>query len=195
MNNTNTILLISASVLIMICIGIYVYTEYYKDDVKILKKKSAGNKPACKPRGREVYNIGNNLFSYNNAVNVCKSLNGELADLDQVMEAYNSGANWCNYGWIKGQMGVYPTQRDSWEERQTGPLEKRAECGLPGVNGGYFENPEFLFGATCYGVKPKDLRVKEENRLVDSSDYDAYYKDQDLNKLNILPFNNKKWNQ
>ena len=26
--------------------------------------------------------------------------------------------------------------------------------GKPGVNGGYFENPEYKFGANCCGVKP-----------------------------------------
>jgi hypothetical protein len=27
-------------------------------------------------------------------------------------------------------------------------------CGRPGINGGYFANPNIKFGANCYGVKP-----------------------------------------
>ncbi len=29
-------------------------------------------------------------------------------------------------------------------------------CGTPGINGGYFDNPELRFGVNCYGVKPSE---------------------------------------
>ena len=29
-------------------------------------------------------------------------------------------------------------------------------CGVPGVNGGYFDNPEMRFGVNCYGAKPSE---------------------------------------
>jgi hypothetical protein len=29
-------------------------------------------------------------------------------------------------------------------------------CGVPGVNGGYFDNPEIRFGVNCYGTKPSE---------------------------------------
>ena len=28
-------------------------------------------------------------------------------------------------------------------------------CGNPGINGGYFANPDLKFGVNCYGIKPK----------------------------------------
>ena len=28
-------------------------------------------------------------------------------------------------------------------------------CGLPGINGGYIDNPNIRFGVNCYGYKPK----------------------------------------
>jgi hypothetical protein len=71
-----------------------------------------------------------------------------------VKEAYGKGADWCNYGWVKGQMAVYPTQTDTWEQLQTGPEDQRDACGRPGVNGGFFDNPELRFGVNCYGMKP-----------------------------------------
>ena len=59
-------------------------------------------------KGDQVFNVGNNLFTYDEAKNVCKSFDGELASLKQVMDSYKDGADWCNYGWIKGQMAVFP---------------------------------------------------------------------------------------
>jgi hypothetical protein len=63
-----------------------------------------------------------------------------LASLEQVIEAYNSGAEWCGYGWTAGGMALYPTQKKTWEElqREVDP-GKRTACGRPGVNGGYFD--------------------------------------------------------
>ena len=33
-------------------------------------------------------------------------------------------------------------------------------CGRPGVNGGYFDNPNIKFGVNCYGQKPDAERTK-----------------------------------
>jgi hypothetical protein len=52
-------------------------------------------------------------------------------------------------------MAVYPTQTNTWEQLQNGPEEQRGACGRPGLNGGYFDNPELQFGVNCYGIKPE----------------------------------------
>jgi hypothetical protein len=106
------------------------------------------------PGRKEVFNVSQNKYSYYDAQALCKSLGSELATYDQVVDAYKQGADWCNYGWVEGQMAVFPTQEDSWEKLQEGPEDQRTSCGRPGVNGGYFDNPELQFGVTCYGIKP-----------------------------------------
>jgi hypothetical protein len=106
------------------------------------------------PGRKEVFNVSQNKYSYYDAQALCKSLGAELATYDQVKEAYDQGADWCNYGWVDGQMAVYPTQEQSWKKLQEGPEDARTSCGRPGVNGGYFDNPELQFGVTCYGIKP-----------------------------------------
>lgn len=106
------------------------------------------------PGRQQVFNISKNSYTYYDAEPLCKALGAELATYEQVKQSYADGADWCNYGWVKGQMAVYPTQTNTWEQLQQGPEDQRNACGRPGVNGGYFDNPELRFGVSCYGVKP-----------------------------------------
>jgi hypothetical protein len=106
------------------------------------------------PGRQEVFNISKNSYTYYDAEPLCKAMGAELATYEQVKEAYAKGADWCNYGWVKGQMAVYPTQQSTYETLQQGPEAERGSCGKPGLNGGFFDNPELRFGVTCYGVKP-----------------------------------------
>lgn len=106
------------------------------------------------PGRAQVFNINKNSYTYYDAEPLCKALGAELATYDQVKAAYGNGADWCNYGWVKGQMAVYPTQSETWEQLQNGPEDQRDACGRPGVNGGFFDNPELRFGVNCYGMKP-----------------------------------------
>jgi len=107
------------------------------------------------PGRQQVFNISKNSYTYYDAEPLCKALGAELATYEQVKQAYDQGADWCNYGWVKGQMAVYPTQKDTWEQLQAGPEEQRNACGRPGINGGAFDNPELRFGVNCYGIKPE----------------------------------------
>lgn len=110
-------------------------------------------------RGKEVFHIGGDRFTYDDAPAVCAAYNAELATQQQVEEAHQSGAEWCGYGWSAGGLALYPTQRSTWEKLQ-GEIDpaKRTACGRPGVNGGYFE-PTLKFGVNCYGVKPAGSAV------------------------------------
>jgi hypothetical protein len=101
----------------------------------------------------QVFNIGNNIYTYDEAQAVCKAFDSDLADYDQIEQAYQSGGEWCNYGWSKGQMAYFPTQKNTWNALQNDPNTKNA-CGRPGINGGFIANPHARFGANCYGVKP-----------------------------------------
>ena len=109
----------------------------------------------------EVFNISKNTFTYYDAEPLCRALGAELATYDQVKEAWEKGADWCNYGWVKGQAAVYPTQKSTWDTIQAGPEEQRNACGVPGLNGGFFDNPELRFGVNCYGSKPNQSQHDE----------------------------------
>ena len=122
--------------------------------------------PKEAPPTEEVFNVSGNKYTYEDAQAVCKSYGASLATYDQVEQAYNSGAEWCNYGWSANQMAFFPTQKQTWQKLQVSDNYKNA-CGRPGVNGGYMRNPNIRFGVNCFGVKPKptddDLKRIEKN--------------------------------
>ena len=105
------------------------------------------------PVADEVFNISNNLYTYNDAKEICSSFGAKLADYNEVEKAYNNGGEWCNYGWSEGQMALFPTQKDTWTVLQTNKQHAN-DCGRPGVNGGYMVNPYVKFGVNCFGKKP-----------------------------------------
>jgi hypothetical protein len=104
--------------------------------------------------GSEVFHVNDSQFTYADAPAVCAAYGAELATLEQVIDAYNHGAEWCSYGWSAGGFALYPTQRGTWQALQAEPdTVKRTGCGRPGVNGGYFD-PNTKFGVNCFGFKP-----------------------------------------
>jgi hypothetical protein len=152
---------------------------------------------------KEVFNVSLNDYSYYDAEPLCLALGAELASYEQVKEAWNKGADWCNYGWTKGQLAIYPTQKETWEKLQHGPLDEKGACGRPGVNGGYFDNPEMRFGVNCYGVKPdqsaNDERVLMENGTIPKTASTLKMNKQieeikeNIDMVGILPFSGTKW--
>ena len=148
---------------------------------------------------KQVYNISNNIFSYQDARAACKAHGGDLATYHQVLDSYKKGGEWCNYGWSEDQMALYPTQKDTWEELQKDSESARA-CGNWGVNGGYFDNPNTLFGANCYGIKPKPKDREREKQLSFTKgqkimlDKINMYKNQ-RNELTVTPFNRNIWSE
>lgn len=151
--------------------------------------------------GSEVFNISSNRYTYYDAEPLCKALGAELATYDQVKAAWNKGADWCNYGWVKGQMAIYPTSEETYQKLQGGPEDQRQACGRPGMNGGYFDNPEMRFGVTCVGNKPPQNKHDEAEVAKgaplspDALAFDkkvSQYKSQ-ADHIGILPFNPSKW--
>ena len=153
--------------------------------------------------GPEVFNVSKNSFTYYDAEPLCKALGAELATYEQVKQAWDRGADWCNYGWVKGQNAVYPTSQSTWQKLQSGPEEQRMACGKPGVNGGYFDNPELRFGVNCYGPKPAQSKHDEEavaKRTGVPLTPSGIEFDKKVNKfrgesdsIGVLPFNDGKW--
>jgi hypothetical protein len=154
----------------------------------------------------EVFNVSNNKYSYEDAQAVCGSFGAKLATYDQIEAAYNNGAEWCNYGWSDGQMAFFPTQKETWDKLQKFP-KKKNNCGRPGVNGGYIDNPYVKFGVNCYGKKPtpteNDIKrfetqqshpiplTAEDKELQEKIEY--WKKNPE--KLQLNSFNNNNWSR
>ena len=154
------------------------------------------------PGRKEVFNITQDKYTYSDAEPLCKAFGAELATYDQVKEAWNKGADWCNYGWVKGQAAIYPTQDETYKKLQAGPEGQRGSCGIPGINGGYFDNPELRFGVNCYGPKPTETDADIRNRTADSGsmtqnviEYDKKVRNykKELNQIPIAPFSKGSW--
>ena len=123
------------------------------------------------PDGNEVFNVSNNAYTYDEAKAVCSIYGAELATYDQIEQAYNNGAEWCNYGWSEGQMAYFPTQKSTWTELQKNPKAKN-NCGRPGINGGFMANPNLKFGVNCFGKKPDP--TDDDVRRLESKKYQTY---------------------
>jgi hypothetical protein len=152
--------------------------------------------------GKQVFNVSRNIYTYHDAAAVCAAVDSELATYDQVKDAYDQGADWCNYGWVKGQMAVYPTQKETYEKLQKGHPQYSNACGRPGVNGGYFDNPELLFGVNCFGVRPAKNAMDELNNsdvaLPPTTDEIEFEKKvqkfrDEMENTTVLPFNKNSW--
>lgn len=156
------------------------------------------------PPAKDVFTVSKNDYTYYDAAPLCKALGAELATYEQVKQAWQKGADWCNYGWVKGQMAVFPTQNSTYEELQTGPDDQKGACGKPGLNGGYFDNPELKFGVTCVGTKPPQSR-HDANAIAAGSTRPLTASGLEFEKkvlrfkegsetIGVLPFNKEQWN-
>jgi hypothetical protein len=201
-------------VAVLVCIGLLcwkIWDNYYRkrteddeDDALPDELVPAQEESEGQPKSSEVYNVSNNIYTYHDAKAVCRALGSRMANLEEVKGALKNGGEWCNYGWTDGQLALYPTQRSSWKKLQKGPKNRRNDCGMPGINGGYFMNPDLRFGANCYGIKPEskagdkgllgynpDYITEEEQKLQEK--IDQYRKNVD--SLTIMPFNRQSWSK
>jgi len=152
----------------------------------------------------EVFNIPGNIYSYNQANALCQAYGAELATYQQIEDAYEKGADWCNYGWSADQLALFPTNIETWKKLRTIKGHENS-CGRPGINGGYIANPHVRFGANCFGKKPK-ITGTEELLMENSSQFPQTVQElemdkkinnfkNNLNNILISPFNNNNWSQ
>ena len=171
------------------------------------KPLDTDDKDDNKTQNDEVFNISNNLYSYDDAKAVCSAYGARLANYKEIEDAYNRGGEWCNYGWSDGQMAYFPTQQSTWDELQKNPKHKN-DCGRPGVNGGFMANPYIKFGVNCYGKKPtptdRDLQEMDANKNVvvpktqEEQELDKkveFWKENADKLLNVNSFNRDKWSE
>jgi hypothetical protein len=153
---------------------------------------------------KQVFNIPGNYYNYDDAQTICKAYNARLATYDEVEDSYNTGGEWCNYGWSDKQMALFPTQKKTFNELQKIKGHEH-DCGRPGVNGGYIGNPNVKFGVNCFGYKPA-ITSEEEEMMQNTSPYPKTEKDILLEKkvdywkskiddILVSPFNYNNWSK
>lgn len=151
---------------------------------------------------KQVFNIPGNYYGYEDAKALCKAYGSNLASYDQIEKAYNSGAEWCNYGWSADQLALFPTQKQTYNNLQKIPGHEN-DCGRAGINGGYIANPKIKFGVNCYGYKPK-ITQEEEELMKTSTPYPETVKDiafqkrvdywkNKVDEILVSPFNYNSW--
>jgi hypothetical protein len=154
--------------------------------------------------GKQVFNIPGNNYTYNDAKSICQAYGGTLANYSQIEKAYEKGAEWCNYGWSDGQMALFPTQKNTWNQLQKIKGHEN-DCGRPGINGGYMANPDIKYGVNCFAGKPS-INKEEENLMKNASPYPKTEKDlleekqvdywkNHLSDLILSPFNHDTWSK
>lgn len=151
------------------------------------RKKLEEEQQKNKSRG-EVFHIGNQLYTYVEADEVCRLANdSRLATREEVEQAAKDGADWAgSYGWSTGQ------------EAYTITKEK-------GVHGGKVKEGKMLLGVNCVGKKPDmterdkllmDMIRAESKGLDMTSQIKLLFAE--LNPgayMTIRPFNFDKWSE
>ena len=139
----------------------------------------------------EVFHVGNNKYTYEEAPAVCETLGARLATEEELKRAWKNGANWCSYGWTQGQKGMFPIQQEYWNTRNC--LVKNGEknpCGEVGINGGVFPTPHHKFGVNCYGKKPErsEAQIDRERKwLAEKNRMDALsYREFSKEELDVV---------
>ena len=152
----------------------------------------------------QVFNIPENTYIYSDAKALCSAYGSRLATYAEVEKAYDKGGEWCNYGWSDGQMALFPTQQNTYDELQKIEGHEN-DCGRPGINGGYMSNPALKFGVNCFGYKPK-MTTEEEDLMATQPIYPKtakdiamenrvnYWKDK-LTEIIVSPFNHNTWSK
>ena len=173
--------------------------------IDIVVNKDHENKsiPEIKFR-KQVFNVPGNHYNYENAKAICQAYGADLANYEQIENAYKNGAEWCNYGWSADQMALYPTQQNTYDNLQKIKGHEH-DCGRPGINGGYIANPNVQFGVNCYGNKPR-ISEEEDDLMKTISPYPETIQDQifqkrvdywktKVNNILVSPFNYNTWGE
>lgn len=153
---------------------------------------------------KEVFHIPGNKYTYEDAKAMCKAYNSDLASYDQIKKSHSSGGEWCSYGWSKDQLTLFPTQRSTYDKLKKIKGHEN-DCGRPGINGGFIDNPKVKFGVNCFGYKP-EITPTESDHMANQPHYpksaedlriDAKiekYKEQ-IPEVMLAPFNKTKWSR
>lgn len=145
----------------------------------------------------EVYNVKANIYTLEDAPAVCGALGGEVATIEQLIDAHKKGADWCNVGWTKDGLAAFPLQQSTWQTLQDSTGEENS-CGSPGINL-VRNDPNLLYGVNCYGPKPDPVgNEKVRTKVVSTKQAAINAKINELKRgghIGILSFNADEWSQ
>lgn len=186
-NIINKIMYVLLGLVIVVCVALVIYYvvmiirknkthKIESDDNKVGDIIDENDGVVKSSLREEVFHIKENKYTFDDARNVCKAHGAKLATFEQMVNAYEQGANWCGYGWIEGSPrsdstsndsiqahAYYPIQHDFYSEIQSNEVHGlKDQCGTPGLNGGAFDK-DTTFGANCYGVKRDPTSDEMEN--------------------------------
>ena len=149
------------------------------------------------PNIKQVFNIKENIYTLDDAPGVCGALGADVANMNQLIDAHKSGADWCNVGWTKDGLAAYPIQYSTWKTLQDNTPDKRNICGAPGINI-VRNDPNLLYGVNCYGVKPEPKgseKIKQniirDKQLAINAKIAQFQKN--INAIGVVPFNANSW--
>ena len=108
---------IGVIVLLTVIALIYFYFEDIKGFIIKLKNESdiitySNDVSLLSRTKKEVFNIDQNAFTYDESKVACEALGAKLATKKQMEHAYEDGANWCNNGWVDDQLAMWPIQEE-----------------------------------------------------------------------------------
>ena len=162
------------------------------------------DQPKPEPVREQVFNIPGNYYNYESAKNLCAAYDSRLATYEEIEDAYENGAEWCNYGWSDGQMALFPTQPSTYAQLQ-GIEGHENDCGRPGVNGGIIGNKNVKFGVNCYGNKPaidddEKFLMENQTRFPKTRKDKAREKQiermkKNLGSILVSPYNSQQWSR
>ena len=181
------------------------FTTTPEVDIVLETDNSSPMMPSAIPeitRKQQVFHIPGNKYTFEDSKAMCSAYGGRLATYKEMEDSYKEGADWCSFGWSDGQMAFYPTQYDKWTNLQAIEGHEH-DCGRPGINGGYIDNPNVRFGVNCFGYKPK-ISQQEMEQMGNTPLYPKTNKEIDFDKkvdhwrsklseITVAPFNSNNW--
>ena len=180
------------------------FVNFFTDEPKLeITMQVPEDEPVQEMRiKKEVFNVPNNKYTYDDAKAICAAYGAKLANYDEIESSHQTGGEWCNYGWSDNQMALFPTQKETWDKLQKIKGHEN-DCGRPGINGGFIDNKNVRFGVNCYGYKPV-ITPAETQKMQTASVYPLTMKDiEKQNRIDywkkripeilLSPFNRSSW--
>ena len=108
------------------------------------------------PKDTQVYHIFENVYTFDDAREECAKRSSSLSNPEQLLNAYNAGAGWCNWGWTNDGNAYLPS--------------KTKQCNKDtGLLNGKNIDPYLRLGVNCYGVPTGPAKESSEPDESDES--------------------------